>query len=255
MQAIINKKKIYKKRQETVFLLLCGVFLGTLGIINILGISRFIDLSFYFFTIKIPMVVAVGVLPYPVTFLCTDLISELYGKDKAKQLVWIGFIVNLWIAFLLWLGAVLPGADNISETIGQIPRDPAGRQPLYFELKHLAFSAMTASMIAYVSAQFCDVYIFHFFKDLTKGKHLWLRNNASTIISQLVDTVIVILITYFYTKALPIDNQKPLLYQLLTYIFSAYIFKIIAALFDTIPFYILTKYLLKYTGLENKNYL
>ena len=76
-----------------------GTILGTLGILNILGISRFVDLSFTLFGIKIPMIVAVGVLPYPITFLCTDLISELYGKNKATQLVWIGLIVNLWIIF------------------------------------------------------------------------------------------------------------------------------------------------------------
>ena len=69
-----------KRREMKVFLILSGIFLGTLGMINILGVTRFIDLSFSIFGISIPMVLAVGVLPYPITFLCTDLVSELYGK-------------------------------------------------------------------------------------------------------------------------------------------------------------------------------
>ncbi|MDE0009327.1 MAG: VUT family protein, partial [Gammaproteobacteria bacterium] len=76
----------YKQRRQRVFLVLAGIFLGTLSLLNILGISRFVDLSFSFFGLfDIPMVLAVGVLPYPVTFICTDLISELYGVRRARD--------------------------------------------------------------------------------------------------------------------------------------------------------------------------
>ena len=93
------------KRRERVFLILAGIFLGTLAMLNILGISRFINL----FTIgETTFSVAVGVLPYPVTFLCTDLISELYGKKRAQFVVWVGVILNIWVVFILWLGGVLP---------------------------------------------------------------------------------------------------------------------------------------------------
>ena len=64
-------------RRERVFLILAGLFLGSMTMLNILGISRFIDLSFEVFGVSVPMTLAVGVLPYPVTFLCTDFISEL----------------------------------------------------------------------------------------------------------------------------------------------------------------------------------
>ena len=78
-----------RERRERVFLVLSGLFLGTLAMLNILGISRFIDLSFDLGGWRVPMVVAVGVLPYPVTFLCTDLISELYGRELPT--VWCGW--------------------------------------------------------------------------------------------------------------------------------------------------------------------
>ena len=80
-------KPDYRKRRQRVFLILSGFFLGTLALLNVLGISRFIDLSFTMFGVSIPMVVAVGVLPYPLTFLCTDLISELYGEKRARDMV------------------------------------------------------------------------------------------------------------------------------------------------------------------------
>ena len=86
-------------RRERVFLFLTAIFLGTLTMLNILGISRFIDFSFELFGLKIPFAVAVGVLPYPVTFLCTDLISELSGQRRANWVVWIGLILNIWVVF------------------------------------------------------------------------------------------------------------------------------------------------------------
>ena len=71
---------IYQKRRQRVFFVLSGMFLGTLAMLNILGVTRFLDFSFTLFGLQIPMIVAVGVLPYPVTFMCTDLISELFGE-------------------------------------------------------------------------------------------------------------------------------------------------------------------------------
>ena len=166
--------------------------------LNILGVSRFIKLAQW------PpegddawvFAVAVGVLPYPVTFLCTDFISELYGRKRANRVVWVGLLLNLWVMFILWLGGVLPGFEAVDPVTGEMMPDAAGNLPAFFQIRSLAFGAVTASMLAYMAAQFCDVYLFHFWKRLTNGKHLWLRNNGSTLISQWVDTVAVIYITY-----------------------------------------------------------
>jgi len=185
----------FRKRRQRVFLVLAGIFLGTLAMLNILGISRFIDFSFTVFGLDVPMVVAVGVLPYPITFICTDLISELYGRKRATEVVWVGLLLNIWVMFILWLGGALPGFETLDPRTGEVVRDEAGRLPVFFEVRTLAFGAVTASMIAYLFAQWCDVQLFHFWKWLTAGRHLWLRNNASTLVSQLVDTVAVILIT------------------------------------------------------------
>ena len=239
----------FRRRRQRVFLVLAGVFLGTLAMLNILGISRFIDLSFTVFGLEIPMVVAVGVLPYPVTFICTDLISELYGRRRATEVVWIGLLLNVWVMFLLWLGGVLPGFEALDPATGELLPDDAGRVPVFFEIRTLAFGAVTASMIAYLFAQYCDVQLFHFWKWLTGGRHLWLRNNGSTIISQLVDTTAVILITHFYASALPIVADQPLWPQLFTLIASGYAFKVIVAIVDTVPIYVLVGRLRPFLGI------
>ena len=243
---------IYQKRRQRVFFVLSGVFLGTLAMLNILGISRFLDLSFSLFGFEIPMMVAVGVLPYPVTFMCTDLISELYGEERARDMVWVGLLLNVWVVFLLWLGSELPGT-GVDPSTGAPLIDAAGRQPVFFEIKNLAFGAVGASMIAYLAAQFCDVRIFHMMKRLTKGRHLWLRNNVSTMISQIVDSSAVILVTHFWAAALPINADEPLWPQLMVFIASGYVFKLVVAALDTGPIYLAVRYLRTYLGLgENE---
>lgn len=239
----------YKLRRQRVFLVLAGVFLGTLSLLNVLGISRFVDLSFSVFGLEIPMVVAVGVLPYPVTFICTDLLSELYGRRRATEVVWMGLVLNVWIVFLLWIGGALPGFETMDAATGALVPDAAGRLPVFYEIRALAFGAVTASMIAYLAAQWCDVQLFHFWKWLTRGRHLWLRNNGSTLASQLVDTVAVILITHFWATGLPVDENAPLWPQLFVFIASGYAFKLGAALVDTGPVYLLTARLRPFLGI------
>jgi len=229
--------EVLHRRRERVFLVMAGLFLGTLAMLNILGVTRFISIAAYtpgqgwaWGTFgEYSFAVAVGVLPYPVTFLCTDLISEFYGRRRANFVVWVGLILNLWVMFILYLGGVLPGNEATA----------------FFEVRSLAFGAVTASMLAYLAAQFVDVQLFHFWKNYTRGKHLWLRNNGSTMISQIVDTVAVILITYHLgglNFAIKPDTHIPTL--LTTFILTGYAFKFIAALLDT-PVIYLAVYLLK----------
>lgn len=239
---------VLHRRRERVFLIMAGLFLGTLAMLNILGISRFIVLASHSGdsgwqlgqwlpegVVGLTFAVAVGVLPYPMTFLCTDLISEFYGRRRANFVVWVGLILNLWVIFILWVGGVLPGSEA----------------PAFFEIRKLAFGAVTASMIAYLAAQFVDVHLFHFWKRLTKGKHLWLRNNGSTIVSQAVDTVAVILITYQVGGLdFMIDDQTHVPTMLVTLIFTGYVFKLIVAMLDTPVIYLAVAVLRKYLRLD-----
>ena len=237
----IGHGAVYGVRRERVFLVLTGFFLGSMVMLNLLGVTRFLDLSFTVFGLTIPMPLAVGVLPYPLTFLCTDFISEIYGRRRANFVVWVGFALNLWLVVILWVGGLLPGFDQ------PVP-DASGRLPVFFEVRQLALGAVTASMIAYLVAQLVDVQVFHFWKNLTHGKHLWLRNHGSTLVSQFVDSFAVITITHFYARGLPVDESAPIWPQLWTFIFTAYVFKATVALVDTVPFYLGSRWLRSYLG-------
>ena len=113
----------------------------------------------------------------------TDLISELYGQKKANLVVVAGFFASMVVLLFLWLG----GQFNA------IP-DSIVTDEVYNSVFRNAWRIIAASMVAYLFAQVVDVRIFHFWKKLTNGKHLWLRNNASTVVSQLLDTILVICI-------------------------------------------------------------
>ena len=255
-------------RRERVFLVLAGLFLGSLTMLNILGTSRFIVLlsinplesgwqwnwgrwGEYSFAL------AVGVLPYPITFLCTDLISEFYGRRRANWVVFVGLLLNVWVVFILWLGGILPSVPAMDPGTGLPPlenltTDADGKLVdddafAFYRIRMLAFAAVVASMIAYLAAQLCDVWLYHFWKRLTKGKWLWLRNNGSTLISQLVDSTAVILITHFFAHAIPLPPEgRELATHLMIFIFTGYVFKFAVALLDTIPLYLAVRWLRDY---------
>lgn len=248
-----------KRRREWVFLILSGIFLGSLTMLNILGVSRFIDLSSWIGISEessIRFSLAVGVLPYPITFLCTDLISEIYGRKRANMVVWVGLMLNVWVLFVLWLGGTLEAPDNLVN--GTLPIEVVDGEAsvpygyTFYEIRKLTFGATIASMIAYITAQFVDVHIFHYLKKKTAGKKLWLRNNVSTLTSQLIDSVAVILITHYYANALPIQPEVSIGIQLLMFILSSYLFKVFFALFDTIPIYIAVKHLRSFLKVEDE---
>ncbi|MBL6714777.1 MAG: queuosine precursor transporter [Pseudomonadales bacterium] len=239
-----------EERRERVFLILAGIFLCAMTMLNIIGITRFVELG--------PMSLAVGVLPYPITFLVTDLISELYGRARANFLVWVGLGLNFFILGTLWLGQALPSVGpeamppwqqlKLAEGVF-LPNGTTvdGTIEFYQLLFYCTSGAVFASMLAYIAAQFCDVQLFHFWKRVTKGKHLWVRNNFSTLISQLVDSFMVIAVT-FGAAFLAGDMALATLFTLMV---SNYLFKMAVALADTLPFYGLTHLLRKHLQFPN----
>ena len=194
--------------KDQFFLVLTGIFIASLVTCNLIA-NKFVtvDLGFKIF------IVSAGILPYPLTFLVTDLISELYGQKKANLVVFSGFIASLFVLLFLWLG----GQFNA------IP-DSLVNDATYDSVFRNAWRLIGASMIAYLFAQFVDVRIFHFWKKLTDGKHLWLRNNGSTIVSQLIDTTLVICILF-----VGVWNAD----QILSAIIDGWVFKMLMALLDT----------------------
>ncbi|MGC6479315.1 MAG: queuosine precursor transporter [Flavobacteriaceae bacterium] len=157
---------------------------------------------------------SVGILPYPITFLITDLISEIYGKEKANRVVFAGIFASFFSMGILLTADAVPAIEQSpisDDTFQQV-----------FSLSPLA---VLASMLAYLLAQFIDIRIYHFWKNLTQGRQLWLRNNFSTFASQFIDTCTVILLLCLFGVL-----DWSLFWGL---VISGFLFKIMVAALDT----------------------
>ena len=204
-----------KELARNLYLLLAGLFITSLVVSNLIFQKFF---YWYPFDIKIfgnsLFELSVGVLPYPITFLITDLISEIYGKKSANQVVITGIFASFFSMGILLIANEVPAIKN----------SPIDDQT-FNEVFALSPIAVLASMIAYLIAQFIDIRIYHFWKNLTQGKMLWLRNNFSTFTSQFVDSLLVIgLLSIFGVL------EWTLFWGL---VISSFLFKILVAALDT----------------------
>ena len=221
--------KTKKERAFQLFLMLSGVFVASLVACNLIFKKFF---SYYQSAdTDINMVVSVGIIAYPITFLVTDLISELYGRKLANQVVCSGVIVSLFVLVLI----------TISDQLSAVSFSPVD-DGLFHQVFGNSGAAITSSMIAYLIAQFIDVRIFHFWKKLTNGKMLWLRNNFSTIPSQLIDTAVVLLVLC-QAGEIGRENFWP-------FLGAGFLFKVIVAVLDTPILYGLVYWARRYFGLK-----
>ena len=298
------------------FIVLTSLFIAALVTCNLIA-NKFVTIDLGFKT----FIVSAGILPYPITFLITDILSEIYGRKMTNRVVMSGFFASIMVLLFLWLGS-LPSAlpDKISfqvdynqntnekiESLKNNIKDFSGltivneknifdkqdstktvgielefefdrfnftdkdfeefkfilkskelvnddklddikkifgtpvNNKMYDSVFQNAWRVMAASMIAYLSAQFLDVKLFHFWKNLTRGKHLWLRNNASTVGSQLVDTTLVICVLFIGQWSTGTIIQA---------IIDGWTFKMLCAFIDTPIFYLTSSYLKKKFNLK-----
>tara|TARA_B100000700_G_C15002337_1_gene836899 strand:+ start:972 stop:1670 length:699 start_codon:yes stop_codon:yes gene_type:complete len=216
---------------DRIFLMLSAIFIASLVGCNLI-FQKFFEIQIW-----IPFVgyyifqQSVGLLAYPVTFLVTDIISEIYGKTKANQVVTSGLIASLFMLIIV----------TISDMIPMAPWSPVD-SITFHKVFGLSGAAVFASMMAYLFAQFIDIRLFHYWKRLTNGKHLWLRNNASTIFSQFIDTFSVL----FLLCSFGVIGWERFSILLL----NGFLFKVFFAAFDTPFFYLSVYYFHKKFNLE-----
>ena len=242
---VCMKAMTIEEKRERVFIVLSSIFFVSMAMLNIIGLTRFVQLG--------PLALAVGVLPYPMTFLVTDIVSEIYGRSRANFIVWVGLLLNFFVFFVLFLGQWLEPVPldiqpswqvlSLSEPVflpnGQILK---GSVELFSIIYACTSGSIVASLLAYSLAQFFDIRIFHYLKKKTKGKALWLRNNVSTLISQGIDSFIVVAVTF----GVNFMNGKIGFKEFFILFGSNYLFKMIVALLDTIPFYLVVRFLQGY---------
>ena len=210
---------------DNLYLLLSALFVTSLIACNLIA-NKFIEIDLGF---KI-FVISAGVLPYPITFLITDILSEIYGRKKTNKVVLVGFASSIFVLGIIWLGGQFPAITD----------SPVNNEEYKIVFQNV-WRVIGASMIAYLTAQLVDVRLFHFWKKLTKGKHLWFRNNASTISSQLADTSLVVCVLFVGIKP---SNE------ILNLIIDGWLFKTLCAFIDTPILYLIIYAIRKKLGLK-----
>ena len=221
------------KKAQANFLFLClsSIFIASLVSCNLI-FQKFFQIDIWIpFIGSYTFEQSVGLLPYPITFIVTDIISEIYGREKANRVVTSGLIASLFMLIVI----------TVSDISTATPWSPVDDQT-FSKVFGLSGAAVFSSMMAYLIAQYLDVRVFHFWKNLTRGKHLWLRNNASTVFSQFVDTFSVLFLLCFL-DVIAWDRFSTLL-------LNGFLFKVFFAAFDTPIIYGLTYIIRKKLGLQ-----
>lgn len=192
--------------ERKAYTLLLSLFIGGLVVAAVIS-SKIITV----FGLTVPA----GVLAYSLTFAVSDVISEVWGKKLANEVVTCGFVTLVFITFLAWLAVAWPAAsfwqnqEAFASVLGSTPR------------------IVVASLMAYVVSQKHDIWLFHLLKNRMNGKYLWLRNNVSTMASQLIDSTIFVTVAFY--GILPIGEV----------IFGQWLVKLCIAACDTPVVYML----------------
>lgn len=211
--------------------------LGLLFVTSLIVSNLIFKKFFYYYPFNTSLLgvnlfeISVGILPYPITFLITDIISEIYGKKKANEVVFGGIIASFFAMGIIYISNIVP-ATSWSPVSDEMFSTVFGSTSI----------AVISSMLAYLFAQFVDIQIYHFWKSVTKGKHLWLRNNFSTFLSQFIDTATVLILLCSFGEI-----QWRLFSGLLM---AGFLFKVIIAALDTPILYLFVFFIRKRFKLE-----
>jgi len=206
------------------YIFFCSLFC-TIIITGNLIFQKFITVNILFIEFEL----SVGVLLYPATFLISDLVTEFYGKDRAGYMIKMSVICSFIVMGLVMIGDFFPATSW-----SKIDDESFHRMFGVYGI------ATISSIVATFFAQMIDVQIFSYLKKLTKSRHLWIRNNVSTIIGQILDTILVLSILCA-AHILSWEHY----FQMAS---SSIAFKLIAALADTPFCYLGHSFITKFLG-------
>ncbi|MDX1960850.1 MAG: queuosine precursor transporter [Leptospiraceae bacterium] len=211
-------------KKNKLYLVLTSLFITFLLVAELTGSKLF---KFAGFTMTI------GVIPFPVTFLITDTLNEFYGKDGVRRTTLIGFAMILIAYFVIAIDLQIPA-------IPESPIDDATFEKVFVNAKWIIIGSITA----YLIGQFIDIYVFQFLKKISKGKYIWLRATGSTVVSQLVDSFVVIFIAFW--------NLFPTA-KLLEISTTNYIYKLCIAILLTPVIYLVHYWIESYLEIHAEN--
>lgn len=178
---------MFKSKKDIVFTILAGIFITNAITAELIG-SKLINVG--------PALMSVGILPWPIVFLTTDLINEYFGKDGVKKLSYLTAVLIAYCFLLLYMAMNIPAATGNNFVTDEAFKSVFGQ----------SMWIIVGSITAFLVSQFIDVTIFWFFKKKTGNKHIWLRTTGSTVISQLFDSFIVLGIAFYFTGVITTEE-------------------------------------------------
>lgn len=213
---------MFKSKREFVFILLAGIFITNAIVAELIG-SKLIQIG--------PFVMSIGIIPWPIVFLTTDLINEYYGKTGVKRLSLITASLIAYAFIILFVAIEVPAAKGISAVTDE----------QFYAVFGQSLWIIAGSIVAFISSQFIDVFIFWLLRNKTGGKMIWLRSTGSTVVSQLVDTFVVLGIAFWLPGKMTTE-------VFLNAALTGYTFKLIIAIVLTPVIYIGHSLIDKYIG-------
>lgn len=195
---------MFQSKKDTVYLILAGIFITNAVVAELIG-GKLIQIG--------PFIMSLGILPWPIVFITTDIINEHFGKDGVKKLSYITAGLIAYCILILFIGTKIP-AFITKETVNDEQFYAVFGQGLFI---------MIASIIAFLISQLIDVSIFWFLRNKTGKKMIWLRSTGSTLISQLIDSFIVSGIAFWLTGKITTS-------QYLNMSITGYTFKLMLAI-------------------------
>ena len=220
---------MFKSKRQFVFIILAGLFITNAIVAELIG-SKLIQIG--------PFIMSIGIIPWPIVFLTTDLINEYYGKEGVRKLSLITASLIAYAFVVLFIAIKVPAAAGISAVTDE----------QFFAVFGQSLWIIVGSIVAFLLSQFIDVFIFWLLRDKTGGKMIWLRSTGSTVISQLVDTFVVLGIAFW----LP---GKMTTTVFINAALTGYTFKLIIAVVVTPLIYAGHSLIDKYFGDEEANEL
>lgn len=212
---------MFKSKKDTVYVILAGIFITNAIVAELTG-GKLIEIG--------PFIMSIGILPWPIVFITTDIINEHFGRDGVKKLSFITAGLIAYCILILFIGTKIPALVT-KETVNDAQFYAVFGQGLFI---------MFASIVAFIVSQLIDVSIFWFLRNKTGKKMIWLRSTGSTVISQLIDSFIVSGIAFWMTGKITTS-------QYINMSMTGYTFKLILAVLLTpliyLGHYLIEKYL------------
>lgn len=220
---------MFKSKRDLVYIIMAGIFITNAVVAELIG-GKLIQLG--------PFIMSIGIIPWPVVFLTTDLINEYYGKAGVRRLSIITASLIAYAFIILFVAIKVPAAVGISTVSDE----------QFYAVFGQSLWIIVASIIAFLISQFVDVFIFWLLRDKTGGKMIWLRSTGSTIISQLIDTFVVLGIAFWLPGKMTTS-------VFLNAAFTSYTMKLMIAVVLTPLIYLGHNLIEKYLGDEESHRL